>query len=1036
MQRSGLAVALLILIWSLSGLAPAEAADPSGALPRPNLDLPVSATEEHPVYLFEAAPFVPGTRAEPEGVRLFSGEITDHEGDTVSTFGDTLLCLHHAGYKASSATWRYRLDERMAPGHYEVWTNYTQGGVAAQQFTVGAGATAEAVTARASFTQHAESWQRLWRRGSKLTLYPGDTILEITMSGMATAQKSVEGFLLVRTGDLPAGMTAAGGQARLTCASFTPQKITRRLYVLEGERARDSDGYFQVMTGEGAAAGAGTRVTILDGEEARQVARGAHVPGVPALISMDDRYAVLGVLTGPQSAAKVLRFLQDPVKNGARPALPEAPEEAASPLHDGVPAAWLVAGVWGGPGGLSLYGLDTEPHLRPAPGDPVALSFFDRYQASSWRGAATTPSGLCVIQPATDDCLWSRGAAYAHLYVKADQAGEVRLHLIHTGIESGGWLEGQAVAFAEDPQPPSAFSAWMKTSPPAAEAGLTDQGNPVPVKLAARQKPCVATLKLAPGWHRLLLKLVMQQGKGEVFAFGACFTDAGGEPAVGLTTRLADPEANRAARAPAVRLTTLIGVDAPANLPRAGEPVQLRVDLRWLTDLGPGAVDPAQVPSPILPFPGKLVLTLTDYDGQVVTRTEITGRFPAQATVKLAKPLPAGYYAVQPTLYDDQGRLIATYPPDGFSVIGGTAAPQERKLDKKMAVTFYFMVEGYKEVYFPWMLRMGIYRNVGSHNAFAQPLWEAAKAQGLLLSADFWDYWNNESPESKQKLAQESAPYTRWFKSMNEIDIVPQRPTPERMVERTKWEYEAAHAARSDAVYTGPSLVRVGVDDWFEQCLKLGLDQYVDAWDVHAYPQRPPRLDGTIANSPKETELGVLQAYEKLGRTNTKPFWVGETGARASHGRDARRWQAETVAKMVAWANARPDIQVIGFLVPWESPRATRGFDWLDIPVAHQPAEAAYYTASALIDGFPCRRVKADNPDIDAAWFGDTFMIWTAGPESTYTLKLEKPGAWVRVEVDGRVRPLAVASDGTATLQVTGEPCYVLRQDRYKRLTR
>jgi hypothetical protein len=119
------------------------------------------------------------------------------------------------------------------------------------------------------------------------------------------------------------------------------------------------------------------------------------------------------------------------------------------------------------------------------------------------------------------------------------------------------------------------------------------------------------------------------------------------------------------------------------------------------------------------------------------------------------------------------------------------------------------------------------------------------------------------------------------------------------------------HKQRSDAHYVGGSLVQPGdmegAGQWFKQVLQLGLDHYQNAWDLHAYPQQAPRFGGPIGNGESEDERGVLAAYASLGRKNSLPFWLGETGAKAMHGLTGRRWQAEQVAKMIAWVNSRSD---------------------------------------------------------------------------------------------------------------------------------
>jgi hypothetical protein len=70
------------------------------------------------------------------------------------------------------------------------------------------------------------------------------------------------------------------------------------------------------------------------------------------------------------------------------------------------------------------------------------------------------------------------------------------------------------------------------------------------------------------------------------------------------------------------------------------------------------------------------------------------------------------------------------------------------------------------------------------------------------------------------------------------------------------------YQTRPDGHYVGGSLVRpgdlggnagypggLGPGRWFEEALKLGLNRYLDAWDVHAYPRHAPRFGGPIPTS-------------------------------------------------------------------------------------------------------------------------------------------------------------------------------------------
>jgi hypothetical protein len=131
---------------------------------------------------------------------------------------------------------------------------------------------------------------------------------------------------------------------------------------------------------------------------------------------------------------------------------------------------------------------------------------------------------------------------------------------------------------------------------------------------------------------------------------------------------------------------------------------------------------------------------------------------------------------------------------------------------------------------------------------------------------------------------------------------------------------------------------------------------------------------------------------------------------------------ADTVAKMIACTLSREVLHTIGFLWPWTfphtgthaGPRAYAG----DIPTAHMPAEAAYYTAGALIDGFDYTRLEL-GPDIQAARFGMTVMLWSTGQAREVGLPLENDGPWVVVDVVGRARNLPVDENNYAILAVS-----------------
>jgi hypothetical protein len=105
-----------------------------------------------------------------------------------------------------------------------------------------------------------------------------------------------------------------------------------------------------------------------------------------------------------------------------------------------------------------------------------------------------------------------------------------------------------------------------------------------------------------------------------------------------------------------------------------------------------------------------------------------------------------------------------------------------------------------------------------------------------------------------------------------------------------------------------------------------------------------------------------------------------------------------------------------------------------DIEAAHMPAEASYYTAGALIDGFPYTKLDL-GAGVQAARFGSTTMLWRTDPGGAVSLDLATGKRWVIVNVVGSATPLAVAANGKAAVSVTDSPVYVLTADDYARLT-
>jgi len=1027
-------------------------------LASPLSSLPAAGTAEKPLVLLDLGKAPAFASAEKDNsLQVKLGTATAGPGaESVLTEKDEVQVFHQ-GFGSWDAVFRFELDPAIAPGQYRIYARYKSGGEVsqvAQNFTVRAGAKPEQLATRGDFAlTNTTPWEYQWLQAeTTVTVLPGDRWLEINNTGKADGAKVFDAFLLKLETPLGEWMSAEQAQARNRFLALTKPlpNAKQRLLVLDGKGEKDEI-LFRGLAADAARPGyEKLSVSYLIGPDAEALARSLNLPALPAAVMTDDLYGMLGVLAMPRNEAEVAEFLNDPAKAGLMPIPPAVAADAPKALRAGVPEAWLVGGLQDGLAGVSVAGLDSETVMRPNPGQPYLSQQMMGGQMRTWQVAAAQADGSVDIEASTQHSYgWSRGTAYAQLYLYVDQETQALLHLKQSGIRSTGWLDGQPFKLTNDPKPPAGFTsslAHLKTL----LHGLTTEGLVATALSEQTEAPQVATLNLSPGWHSLLVKLVMQHDQGQRFHFSGQLTDSAGRALDTIKTQLTDPTADLALNSIAAQLRPVIFVDAPANLPHPDDSLKLRVDLRWHPIL-----EETRLPAPLPRFQAKLHLRLVDYSGNEVAVKELGAQFPGRVEADLGKISEPGYYAVYPSLYTTDGKLIMHYPADGFSVVRGAAEQKQRLAKKKLWNNdYYALADGDKSFmqkggYFDWLERMGIYQSYGSYPGFDpqyRTLWEQANQRGLVLFADSSgdSSWLNDNPADGQKFISTAAEFTRFFKSTNEIDIR-QEPEwqklrdPAHWVERAKWEYELAHKARSDAHYVGGSLVRpgdeAGAGQWFKQVLQLGLDRYQDAWDVHAYPQQAPRFGGPIGNGAHEDERGVLAAYASLGRTNALPFWLGETGAKAMHGFTGRRWQAEQVAKMIAWVNSRSDYLGLAFCIGHEYDLAY-GRIW-DYSMGHKPGEAALYTAGALIDGLPYRAVDAQDVNIQAAYFGETFMIWrTDEASSQWQLQLDPGKAWVLVDVVGHSREQPVDAAGVANIPISASPVYVLARTDYERLTR
>jgi hypothetical protein len=1038
-----------------------------GAVPPPTpVALPVKGTPEKPVVILGFGK-TPLDHREPKPEELvFSGTLTARPNAFAGGVGGNVVNVQHKGFGEFGATLQFNLNKEIPAGYYTFHANYLSGGEVSQvkqTFVVKAGPDASQLGVRGTFdTVNNTPFKNKWVSGrGTLTIFPGDKLIQIVNNGKAHDIKQFHGFALGLEKAMPAWLVAESAKKRtqfLAMAKRVPRP-EGTLYVLDGEGPDEI-----LFSGLGQESLKPffdkTTVEYLLGEDSDAHATMLNINARPAAVYVNNDRKVTGVLSAPADAEAVIAFANGQGKGGVIPTYAEIKQPEPAALKEGTPEKWLVGIGWPGRCGVSRWGIDAEALQRPNPGDAYGFGFYtagNRYD--KWKESPSEAGGVTWLWDKTPESfVWGKATGYAVLYVKADEPVKATLRFQHSGIQHAVYLDE-----AEQKTTPDSAAPFKMDRRPAPAAGQVVVDRPgqeihddVSVPQAA-EGPVAVPLTFTKGWHCLILKLVNAQNKGESVILASKFTDENGKPVTSLKTQTSDPTVPLGPARGAAGFWPLLTLEkVPGNLPHPGEKLTLVADMRVARSF----MDRGALPKLFLPIEGRLKVRMMDYDGNEMKSFETTGSFPSVVKIDIGKAPAPGFYSLIPELYGADGKLIHRFHPDGFSVVLGNTAQKERGDKKEVMNNWYYLFGSDWPFDADWLDRMGLVKNVGSTPglpADAIAKWEEAKRRGLILFADFAgdsNWMNNSDPENK-KVIEQLPKYTRYFKGINEIDgrfggddgvgwHVSRNPA--KYVERAKFHYEGVHKARPDAIYYGGSVYTsgnkrsradhpeiLGPREWLKKCLELGLDKYIDEWDVHAYPQTPPKLEApSISNSPNETDLGVLSVYKEVGIPFTKKFLMGETSAMVWHGFEGLRWQAATAAKMAAWTNSREDWTGVAFCAANHDRRLTAE----EYGMLRNPGEAALYTASALIDGLPYKRVKTEDGQIQAATFGNTLMVWRADDKpGEYTATLDGSGPWVIVDVVGRVKPLEV-KEGKATIQIGMSPVYVLAKAEYEKLTR
>ncbi|MGZ4969462.1 MAG: hypothetical protein ACXV7H_08045 [Methylobacter sp.] len=517
--------------------------------------LPTEGNADRPLVLLDlgSAPAFSTAEKDPALQVQFGAATAGPGAESVLSEKDEVQVFHQ-GFGNWGASFRFELNPAIAPGQYRFYARYKSGGEVSQvsqHFTVKAGSKPNELAARGEFVlTNTTPWEYQWLQApATVTVLPGDRWLEINNSGKADGAKVFDAFLLKLETPLGGWMNAADAQARNRFLALTKTipDANRHLTVLDGNGGKDAF-LFQGLASDAARAGyQNLSVSYLAGPEAEALGRSLNLQSLPAALMTDDRYSILGVLIQPGSEQQVVKFLADPGKIGMMPTPSAVSGESAKPLKGGIPESWLVGGLEDGLAGLSVFGLDSETVMRPNPGQPYLSLQMMGGEMRTWRVEPTQADGVTEIEADTKHSYgWSRGSGYAQLYLYVDQPTQAQLHLKQSGIRTFGWLDGQPFNFADDPNPSAGFSSSAGEQIKKLLHGLTTEGLVATALSVRPEAPQLATLNLSPGWHSLLVKLVMQHDQGQRFYFAGLFTDPAGKPLDAIKTQLNDPDADLA----------------------------------------------------------------------------------------------------------------------------------------------------------------------------------------------------------------------------------------------------------------------------------------------------------------------------------------------------------------------------------------------------------------------------------------------------------------------------------------------------------
>ncbi len=162
--------------------------------------LPVQGTAERPALLLDLGSDPASVSVDDKATRVFSGELSAHEGDTSTQTDKDEISSLHPGFGSWKVSFRFKLTPGFPAKSYTFWARWRQGGdpnVCVQTFEVWAGPDSSRLELRGTLSMKPKGWEYAWIAAeSPVNLKADDAVIEVRNSGAGHDAKVFDAFLL------------------------------------------------------------------------------------------------------------------------------------------------------------------------------------------------------------------------------------------------------------------------------------------------------------------------------------------------------------------------------------------------------------------------------------------------------------------------------------------------------------------------------------------------------------------------------------------------------------------------------------------------------------------------------------------------------------------------------------------------------------------------------------------------------------------------------------------------------------------------